>query len=88
MLTFPSNHVNLVTGASTGIGAATAISLAQSGSAIAVHFNRSESEAKRVVNQILAAGGKASAFQADLAGNSASHIVGEAIEINGGMWMD
>ncbi len=67
MPTFPSNHVSLVTGASTGIGAATAISLAQSGSTIAVHFNRSESEAKRVVDQIANIGGKASVFQADLA---------------------
>jgi len=66
MPSFPSHHVSLVTGASTGIGAATALALARSGSSVAVHFNRSESEAKRVVERITTSGSKASAFQADL----------------------
>lgn len=66
MTTFPSQHVSLVTGASTGIGAATAISLARSGSAVGVHFNRSEAEARSVVDQIKNIGGSACVFQADL----------------------
>lgn len=67
MITFPSNHVSLVTGASTGIGAATAIALARAGSTVAVHFNRSESEAAQVVAEIEKADGHAAIFQADLA---------------------
>ena len=66
MPTFPSHHVSLVTGASTGIGAATALRLARSGSSVAVHFNRSEREAQDVVQRITSAGGRAFAFRADL----------------------
>src|SRR4051794_40008856 len=66
MPTFPSHYVSLVTGASTGIGAATALALARCGSSVAVHFNRSESAASEVVARITAGGGKAFAFQADL----------------------
>ena len=71
MPSFPSHHVSLVTGASTGIGASTALSLAGCGSAVAVHFNRSKSEAMQVVERITSAGGKAQAFQADLSEPSA-----------------
>src|SRR3954453_15221752 len=66
MPTFPSHHVSLVTGASTGIGAATALSLAHCGSAVAVHYNRSGSEAQQVVERITKMGGRAFPFQADL----------------------
>jgi NAD(P)-dependent dehydrogenase (short-subunit alcohol dehydrogenase family) len=66
MPTFPSHHISLVTGASTGIGAATALALARGGSSVAVHFNRSELEARGVVERITSAGGKARAFKADL----------------------
>jgi NAD(P)-dependent dehydrogenase (short-subunit alcohol dehydrogenase family) len=70
MPTFSSHHVSLVTGASTGIGAATAVSLARSGSSVAVHFNRSNSAAEAVVEHIASVGGTALAFQADLSGQS------------------
>ncbi len=70
MPTFPSHHVSLVTGASTGIGAATALALGGCGSSVAVHFNRSESAAQEVVEQIARAGGKAFPFQADLSESS------------------
>jgi NAD(P)-dependent dehydrogenase (short-subunit alcohol dehydrogenase family) len=66
MPTFPSHHVSLVTGASTGIGAATALSLARCGSAVAVHYNRSGLEAQQVVERITKMGGRAFPFQADL----------------------
>jgi 3-oxoacyl-[acyl-carrier protein] reductase len=70
MPTFPSHHVSLVTGASTGIGAATALALARGGSSVAVHFNRSESEARAVVERIASGGGEAVPFQADLSESS------------------
>lgn len=49
----------LVTGASTGIGAAVAIALADQGAAVGVHYNSSETEAKDVAGRISKRGGSA-----------------------------
>ena len=56
----------LVTGASTGIGAAVAIAFAARGMRVAVHYNRSVAEAHEVVETIRAAGGAAVAVKADV----------------------
>ncbi|HKT87423.1 MAG TPA: SDR family oxidoreductase [Candidatus Sulfotelmatobacter sp.] len=56
----------IVTGASRGIGASVAKLGAQHGYAVAVNFNAGESEAKKVVDQIAAAGGRALAIKADV----------------------
>jgi len=56
----------LITGASRGIGAATALRLAQHGAAVAVNYARNEAAARAVVAAITAAGGKAVALQADV----------------------
>ncbi|RIX77525.1 SDR family NAD(P)-dependent oxidoreductase [Acidovorax cavernicola] len=56
----------LVTGASTGIGAAVAIAFAARGMRVAVHYNSSADAANRVVDTIRAAGGTAFALQADV----------------------
>lgn len=56
----------LITGASTGIGAAAARAFAARGAFVAVHYNASADEAAAVVAEIEAAGGKAVAIQADL----------------------
>ena len=56
----------IVTGASRGIGASVAKLGAQHGYAVAVNFNAGESEAKKVVDQIATAGGRALAIQADV----------------------
>ena len=58
--------VAVVTGASRGIGAATAIELAKRGATVVVNYNKSESEAKNVVFSIENAGGKAIALKADV----------------------
>ena len=58
-----SNQTILVTGASRGIGRATAEALADTGATVAVHYGRSEDAAAEVV---AACGRGARAFQADL----------------------
>jgi 3-oxoacyl-[acyl-carrier protein] reductase len=56
----------LVTGASTGIGAAVAIAFAARGMRVAVHYNSSADAANQVVETIHAAGGDAFALKADV----------------------
>ncbi|MBM3802317.1 MAG: glucose 1-dehydrogenase [Acidimicrobiia bacterium] len=56
----------LVTGASSGIGAATAVELARRGMAVAVHYFNNEAGAHQTVHTIRAAGGEAIAIKADV----------------------
>jgi NAD(P)-dependent dehydrogenase (short-subunit alcohol dehydrogenase family) len=56
----------IVTGASRGIGAAVATLAGERGYAVAVNFATSEGEAKKIVERIEAAGGRAIAIQADV----------------------
>ena len=56
----------LVTGASRGIGRATAMALAAAGARLLVHYGRSAQEADEVVAAIKAQGGRADAVSADL----------------------
>jgi 3-oxoacyl-[acyl-carrier protein] reductase len=60
------NKSVLLTGASTGIGAAVARGLGQAGARVAVHYRGSRSEAEAVARDIEAAGGQAIAVQADV----------------------
>ena len=58
-----NGKVALVTGASKGIGAGIALSLANEGAAVAVNYNSDRAGADRVVEKIKAAGGKAITVQ-------------------------
>ena len=79
----------LVTGASRGIGRASALALAKSGAQVLVHYGQSAKEAEAVVAEIRRAGGRAEAVAADLAAPDGPHklaqrvraIVGDRLDI-------
>jgi NAD(P)-dependent dehydrogenase (short-subunit alcohol dehydrogenase family) len=56
----------IVTGASRGIGAAVARLAGSRGYAVAVNFSTGEAEAREVVDEIVAGGGRAAAIRADV----------------------
>ena len=60
------NKTALVTGASRGIGHATAVSLAKAGAHVLVHYGRSRQEAESLVVDIRRKGGRADVISADL----------------------
>jgi NAD(P)-dependent dehydrogenase (short-subunit alcohol dehydrogenase family) len=70
-----ANKIALITGASRGMGRATALALAAAGARVIVHFGRNANEAKKVVDQIRAAGGRADAVSADLATPDGAHML-------------
>ena len=79
----------LVTGASRGIGRASALALAQGGAQVLVHYNSNEKEADTVVAEIRKRGGKAEKVGADLRKPDGAHtlakrvraIVGDRLDI-------
>jgi NAD(P)-dependent dehydrogenase (short-subunit alcohol dehydrogenase family) len=74
----------LVTGASRGIGRATAQALAEEGAQVIVHYGRSAAKADAVVNEIRAAGGRADRVGADLsAPEGAALLASQVREIAG-----
>ena len=73
-----SEEVAWVTGSSTGIGGASAVALAREGCRVAVHYNRSEDEAREVVEGISSSGGEAMLVGGDVAdAGEVKRLVGE-----------
>src|SRR5690242_20248816 len=60
------DRVAVITGASRGIGAATALTLAENGFRVVVNYRSSAEEADEVVRSVTAAGGEAVAIRADV----------------------
>ena len=76
----------LVTGASSGIGAAVALGLGAQGAAVVVHGNANREAAEAVAREIEAAGGKASVHMADLARRgAAAGLIADAAQALGGL---
>ena len=76
----------LVTGASTGIGAAAADAFARSGARVAIHYNHSDREAQDVADRIAKRGGAAILVRGDvMVRGEAKRVVVEAAEQLGGL---
>jgi 3-oxoacyl-[acyl-carrier protein] reductase len=76
----------LVTGASTGIGAAVAIAFAQLGAAVAVHYNASEEAAKAVAAEAKKFGGDVFLTRGDFSNmDDVRRVVGDSIAHFGGL---
>src|SRR6202007_3405626 len=69
----------LVTGASRGIGRATAAALARAGAHVLVHYGRSAQEAESLVSEIPAKGGRAQAISADLGTPNGAALLAEQV---------
>ena len=73
----------LVTGASRGIGRATALALGKAGARVIVHYGRSAAEAEDVVASIRANGGAAEAIGSDLSVPEGAEILANRVRSHG-----
>ncbi|MEI9931651.1 MAG: SDR family oxidoreductase [Rhizomicrobium sp.] len=75
----------LVTGASRGIGRASALALANAGAQVVVHYSSGASEAESVVAEIRALGARADSVQGDLSAPEGAHALAQKVrDIVGG----
>jgi 3-oxoacyl-[acyl-carrier protein] reductase len=78
-MTSLQNKTALVTGASRGIGHATAAALAEAGARVLIHYGRSKQEAEALVAEIRTGGGRADAISADLGTANGAAMLAERV---------
>jgi 3-oxoacyl-[acyl-carrier protein] reductase len=78
----------LVTGASRGIGRATASALAEAGAHVLVHYGRSVREAESLVAEIQGKGGRADAISADLGTSDGAALLAKEVRSIAGDRLD
>jgi 3-oxoacyl-[acyl-carrier protein] reductase len=76
-----SGKTALVTGASRGIGRASALALAKAGARVVVHYSRGVKEAEAVVTDIRNAGGRADTISVDLAALDGAHKLAKQVRV-------
>src|SRR6266481_8189524 len=74
-----SGKTAVVTGASRGIGRASAVALARADAQVLVHYSNSEKEADAVVAEITKAGGRAEKVGADLRQADGPHLLAKRV---------
>ena len=87
-MTMLQGKTALVTGASRGIGRATAIALAKAGARVLVHYSQGKTEAESVVADIRAAGGRGDAVAADLGAPDGPHRLATQVRAGVGDRLD
>ncbi|HEX4505710.1 MAG TPA: SDR family oxidoreductase [Alphaproteobacteria bacterium] len=88
-MTTLSGKTALVTGASRGIGRASALALAKAGAQLLIHYGKGAKEAEAVAAEIRSGGGRAETIAADMAAPDGPHelakrvraIVGDRLDI-------
>jgi 3-oxoacyl-[acyl-carrier protein] reductase len=73
MLNDLKDKVVLITGSSTGIGAAAAVAFGKLGARVAVHYNSSKDQAEQVLKDVKATGAQANLFHADVMDSAQCH---------------
>jgi len=69
----------LVTGASRGIGRASAVALAKAGARVIIHYSRGAAEAEAALAEIRNGGGSADMVAADLAAPDGAHVLARRV---------
>lgn len=83
-----NGKIALITGASRGIGRATALALAKAGAQVLVHYGRNAAEARAVVDEIKTAGGRGEAIGSDLSACDGAHKLAAKVRESVGERLD